>query len=686
MRKKLEQTWLIDRINALGYSSGLICFGFAHMAMQAMLANDMETYNQRMQMLYDVPLEEFHNQNITHTHAQVLNALQSRLKKSKISEEEQRKILDSIPAYFEGILLYHGSTAYKDFFSPETSVYDQEAPLTIPLVQSLSLEDKGGIEQLEIMSGNYLSSAQNDELLQYFVVLRSHLHPLSLAVKHPIPLCLSGRGHAITVGYDAKENTWLLCDADDAFTKKLQKDFDIAEAVRDSLGDGYLQESLKKDNLVSTIFSTFFYSTRNEIEQFQTALRILKNDKTWIKLHTITRLKPNTYDNGKKVSLLEEASIVGQLQIVSEILEMLKVEPLLCIDKLKISKVLNLAAFHGHKKVIEMLQEHGATLLINRYTVDLLMELTSNGDVEIIQILLRPKQREPDIHNKKDSQALKDALENTPKEQAVLWSTLYCINPGMLNDDNRALLANHKIEDLKSLSGFLYTLFLINPRFINDANFKLMTQTSSLRLWCDMFCTVGNSHPQLITEANLNRLLNLQGLVPSKSWAYEFSSLFRCLVEIAPERLTVDTFNVLVENVAHLDYYINLHLRKFKRNHGAITQQTLEGFLALSKQRLLEKPCDWEPYVCPLDNLNHASIHKSSPVSTSAHIVSEESGTENPRNPTPISDFNHRDIVWLKKDVSPKKKKWWCCLFSKGPEIKSNSEVNEYESQPFKKE
>ena len=59
-----SQEWLIERMQALGYQPNVkgICFGIAHMAMQAILANDYDSFYRRLQLINAIPTDQFQTQ------------------------------------------------------------------------------------------------------------------------------------------------------------------------------------------------------------------------------------------------------------------------------------------------------------------------------------------------------------------------------------------------------------------------------------------------------------------------------------------------------------------------------------------------------------------------------------------------------------------------------------------------
>ncbi|MCE0722480.1 ankyrin repeat domain-containing protein [Legionella resiliens] len=57
------QSWLMERMQCLGYHTDPdgVCYGLAYMAVQAILANDLDTFNRRLSLIAKIPTDQFEN-------------------------------------------------------------------------------------------------------------------------------------------------------------------------------------------------------------------------------------------------------------------------------------------------------------------------------------------------------------------------------------------------------------------------------------------------------------------------------------------------------------------------------------------------------------------------------------------------------------------------------------------------
>ena len=118
---------LLECMKKLGYAvdEGGMCFGFAHMAMQAILTGDLKTYNQRLTTLQKILLEKKDLltqinlvrekvKNIMKMNPGLTLEQQFTLRQRILTSEEQDVL--SIPAFFDGVALYHAPAKYPHLF------------------------------------------------------------------------------------------------------------------------------------------------------------------------------------------------------------------------------------------------------------------------------------------------------------------------------------------------------------------------------------------------------------------------------------------------------------------------------------------------------------------------------------------------------------------------------------------
>ncbi|MFZ4077237.1 MAG: hypothetical protein ACOYKA_04545 [Legionellaceae bacterium] len=183
--KMYSQSWLIERMRALGYEANPagVCYGLSTMAMQAFLAHDMEIFNQRLQLIYDTPLERFKSERLQSTGEMV-----------------------DILAFFDGIVLNQSPEPYVHLFSEEkkTLFQDSEKTMSLTLPLALDLAEKKP-EKIGSLQGIF----DKKRLASYLSFLKEHLGHDSFS------LILNNVFHAVNLNYDSTNGRWLLVDPND---------------------------------------------------------------------------------------------------------------------------------------------------------------------------------------------------------------------------------------------------------------------------------------------------------------------------------------------------------------------------------------------------------------------------------------------------------------------------------------
>ncbi len=242
-RDRIKHIDLIRYMKGLNYKSSEIgiCFGVAHMAMQAILAGDYQRFNARL---------------------------------ADINERPENPSPD-IRAFLDGIEIYHNSRYYKHLSETGTVTEAQNSALALTLVQPTSIEKKGGIESMVSFSGAY---ASRSELTEHFKIFRAALLS-EPELKSPVAFILNDANHAIAVGFDPTKNKWLLADAEDLPIKEIDSDMAIALAVKYAL-NGMLSKA--------AIFSTTIYATKAQSIALDRAFSQIESNPEWEKIHTVT--------------------------------------------------------------------------------------------------------------------------------------------------------------------------------------------------------------------------------------------------------------------------------------------------------------------------------------------------------------------------------------------------------------
>lgn len=314
MRITKGQDWFIECMKQLGYRSdeGGICFGLAHMGMQAMhaelLSEGLATFNQRLlkiHEIYDAAMQETKSALSTDTSDEFKAIFRTKLE-SKLKSESF-----DISAFFEGVELYQNMIFYPQLFEerPRHTAVSSASSMVLPIVQSIAIESK----KIGVVSGaEFIGTYKNDDLITYFREISAALEAQSFA--HPVSLILQSSNHAITVGYDPVERKWLLIDANKLPTQSFQTHAEIAQAV--------LSAFSKND---VACFSTKIYAPESQHAELQNIINICSAQDEWKIIHEINRDKVRLKDSNG-ANLFHIAAQAGYLAEIIHVLTLMQQE------------------------------------------------------------------------------------------------------------------------------------------------------------------------------------------------------------------------------------------------------------------------------------------------------------------------------------------------------------------------
>lgn len=235
---------VIDALKELDYQSNQegVCFGTAYMALRAFLAGDLLTFNNRMQVIYNLKpgelkkmVEEEKKERlnfIEKTKRIVLEEIEQKRKKqgkeikkidglepdekeyfsSKVSqillknEEREEKKINSfnIRAFLEGVEACFRPDNYPEILPKQQALSQFTAILPMLSVMLPDTLQKAGIKQGEIITGIYDQRALTD----WFNYLNKTLE----GCNYPVAFTLHNINHTIAIGYNPKEKSWVFID------------------------------------------------------------------------------------------------------------------------------------------------------------------------------------------------------------------------------------------------------------------------------------------------------------------------------------------------------------------------------------------------------------------------------------------------------------------------------------------
>lgn len=221
------QSWLIERIQALGYNivGEGICFGIASMALQAFLVNELETFNQRLKTIENLPLSAFYKD------LEVLKQQREEcLTEGYLREASsiQTNIID-IRAFCDGIFLHQSPEINDDFLRDESKTNVQDLEKTISLTRPVKLDTVPSSFKIKTFVGVY----SENELQNYLDCLKKNLG------NHSFSLILHCDEHAIFVSYNSEAQRWLFINPSDMpGVEYLHSDL-LAGAILNCYGHAY---------------------------------------------------------------------------------------------------------------------------------------------------------------------------------------------------------------------------------------------------------------------------------------------------------------------------------------------------------------------------------------------------------------------------------------------------------------
>lgn len=236
------QGWYIRRMKAVGYkiNPGGMCFGMTHMAIQAFLADDMKTFNQRLQIIKNMPIDDFEND-----YAKLRARQEQFISENKTLDADKicANIID-ISAFFDGVALYQDS---EKLFTD--NIKSQDALKIMPVLRPVRLDKKGKEPvMIESIFGNY----DKADLITYISTLQNHLN------KYSFSLHLSASRHAASLHFNHKTKQWLFIDPNKLPGVEYDDSALLAEALLSAYWEDGTQGFIMRTNIYTiAIFIVF---------------------------------------------------------------------------------------------------------------------------------------------------------------------------------------------------------------------------------------------------------------------------------------------------------------------------------------------------------------------------------------------------------------------------------------------
>lgn len=365
---KLTHIKLIELGQKFGYSFDAkgICHGFTSMWGQAVCAGEKEEENfyQRLALIdgdIDKPQALIDN----------IKQLRERIKsKRTIPLTEKELLLIEIPAFFEGVEIYHNPRRAHLLLGESLSQINVKAVSKI--TASKALENNDGIEI--IFNSSY---AFTPNVLQVYLEELENI--LSSSVK--IAVYLRNDEHVVGVKYDTKQKKWRYVD------------INVYGAF---INASEFYQTLSTQELVRWIFKSFqdassdsVFNIKIQSSKYNPALDTLKEGLTFLTSLFVTEANHASMRNSRGVGLLYMAAKNNELSLANQLLEYADDVNQASTNSGKTP--LYIACENRNLDVIQAFLEKGAN--VNQASADggltPLYMACQNGDLDVVQILLK---------------------------------------------------------------------------------------------------------------------------------------------------------------------------------------------------------------------------------------------------------------------------------------------------------
>ncbi|WP_167554575.1 ankyrin repeat domain-containing protein [Legionella israelensis] len=292
------------------------------MAMQAILSEDLDTFNKRLELIHQINPIEMSDQikELRKKRKEMFRKIKEelgikgatwsneqdkqiqRMLEEKLSKEEQIKL--SIPAFVDGVHSYQSSQLYELMDSSGILTHTQQILDKASVVLSRELEKAGGIKN----AGHFTGIYKEEELGQYFKSFENLFS--SSSINQPAVFILSSSSHAVTVAYHPKVRKWIFIDANHLPAAYFSEVEEIAKAVMKAMGN-----ISDKTALLTQIFTTGSAS-----EQLTEIVHHWQKTEEWTSIHKISSDKAK-WSNAEHASWLNIAVTDNDSETVEALLK-----------------------------------------------------------------------------------------------------------------------------------------------------------------------------------------------------------------------------------------------------------------------------------------------------------------------------------------------------------------------------
>ena len=366
----LGQAWYIDRMKVLKYGINEkgMCYGMCFTIINAFLAEDIFTFQLRIKLLQDIPIDYFENDFLKLRNIQRILMAEGHLADAL---SIQRNIVD-ILALFDTIALYQKPSQYKHLLpsQEDSDAFSQKKRVFAFLMEPVAFDNTA--MQARQVHSQVIGGYNRRELVDYLTLLQLHLG------MHSFSIHLSCDFHAISLNYDAKIKRWFYADPSDLPIKE------YANLVA-------MVEQFFQNQEVNVMIGTSIWTQKKHLEEMHNDFLRMKKSVTYMRLHRPEKAMNGyaDYRNGFRMDILTIHGYPPTNKMMCE----------LCVDE-KIERLQHYVAYgivpsnDMLDAAIEMHQFKTMDFLITQGftpTHDDLLAIVDEGDLVITAFLLDKK-------------------------------------------------------------------------------------------------------------------------------------------------------------------------------------------------------------------------------------------------------------------------------------------------------
>ena len=281
------QDWLNNKIELAGYQlTGFgQCLGIVYMATQAFFLDDLNTFNERLRLIFNLPSSYFEND--FQNPKQEIHTLIEQGDIESATKIQSR--LYDIKAFFDGVALYANAEKHADWF-------EEPVPKQLPLEKSMGHLLPEGLLNPKENRPTYLTSFPGpsdlcyslEDIQTFLSILASHFSEESFS------LHFKSTHHIAGLFYDGKNKKWFHVQPDNLPGEEIHTHDLLALSIFNDFPDDSPQKQLKIE----------IYAQEKNRATILNRLDALKRNVVWSEKYASNPFKSESFDK-HNIALLD---------------------------------------------------------------------------------------------------------------------------------------------------------------------------------------------------------------------------------------------------------------------------------------------------------------------------------------------------------------------------------------------